>query len=237
MTLYTHSDETFVLSANSSLLQKAFDNLKQTAKKRPVLIAISGESASGKTTFLNTLKRILKSSVFIDADNYFIDLSQQIKTHGSFCNLLKSGFESDAPSSFMLDTLYDDLAKLRSGRTVYIPRYQMNGGYSIEKDTKVSPAPFIFTCGICTLYKPVVDLFDFKIYLHADKELQYKRYLSRAHERGQTEMQAANQFKYVSDMAKKYIIPTRKEADIVVKGRLPKHTLGRLFIDMVRQIG
>ena len=80
MTLYTHSDETFVLSANSSLLQKAFDNLKQTAKKRPVLIAISGESASGKTTFLNTLKRILKSSVFIDADNYFIDLFQQIKT-------------------------------------------------------------------------------------------------------------------------------------------------------------
>jgi uridine kinase len=237
MTLYTNSDETFVLSAHSSIIQKAFENLKQTAQKRPVLIAISGESASGKTTFLNTLKRILKGSVFIDADNYFIDLSEQIKRHGSFCNLLKSGFESDAPSSFMLDTLYDDLAKLRSNREVYIPRYQMNGGYSIPKDTKVSPAPFIFTCGICTLYKPVVDLFDFKIYLQADKELQYKRYLARAHERGQTEVQAANQFKIVSDMAQKYIIPTKQEADIVVKGRLPNHTLKRLFIDTIRQMG
>ena len=237
MTLYTNSDETFVLSAHSSIIQKTFENLKRTAQKRPVLIAISGESASGKTTFLNTLKRILKNSVFIDADNYFIDLSEQIKMHGAFCNLLKSGFESDAPSSFMLETLYDDLAKLRSNREVYIPRYQMNGGYSIPKDTKVSPAPFIFTCGICTLYKPVVDLFDFKIYLQADKDLQYKRYLSRASERGQTETQAANQFKFVSDMAQKYIIPTKQEADIVIKGRLPNHTLKRLFIDTIRQIG
>ena len=237
MTLYTNSDETFVLSATSSLVQKAFSTLKQTAQKRPVLIAISGESASGKTTFLNTLKRILKTSVFIDADNYFIDLSRQIKQYGSFADLLKSGFESDAPSSFMLDTLYDDLAKLRSNRSVYIPKYQMNGGYSIPNDTKVSPAPFIFTCGICTLYKPVVDLFDFKIYLQADKALQYKRYLARANERGQTQAQAAAQFKMVSDMAQKYIIPTQKEADIVVKGRLPKHTLQRLFIDMIRQMG
>ena len=237
MTLYTNSDETFVLSATSSLVQKSFSTLKQTAQKRPVLIAISGESASGKTTFLNTLKRILKTSVFIDADNYFIDLSKQIKQHGSFADLLKSGFESDAPSSFMLDTLYDDLAKLRSNRLAYIPKYQMNGGYSYPNAICVSPAPFIFVCGICTLYKPVVDLFDFKIYLQADKELQYKRYLARAHERGQTQEQAISQFKYVSDMAKKYIIPTRKEADIIVKGRLPNHTLKRLFIDTVRQIG
>ncbi len=235
MTLHTYSDETFVLSADSLLLKKAIDGLKNTATTRPVLIAISGESAAGKTTFLNTLKRILKSSTFIDADNYFIDMSEQIRKAGSFTNLVKQGFESEAPSSFQLDTMAFDLTALKSGKNIKIPYYRMQDGVSIPQAISIQSTPFIFVGGICTLFQPVCPLFDFKIYLEANEQLRYKRYLARASERGQTPQQALEQYAVIQQKAKKYIVPTKKQADIIVKGRLSKHTLTRLFINMIRQ--
>ena len=235
MTFYTHSDETFVLSIDSQLLKKAINGLKNTAQIHPVLIAVSGESAAGKTTFLNTLKRILKSSTFIDADNYFIDMSNKIRSAGSFTNLVKQGFESEAPSSFQLDTMAHDLMALKNGKDVKIPLYRMTDGVSIPQAIQVQPSRFIFVGGICTLFHPVCDLFDFKIYLEADERLRYNRYLARASERGQTIEQASEQYNVIQQKAKKYIVPTKEQADIVVKGRLPKHTLTKLFIDMVRQ--
>ncbi len=234
--LHSQSEEPFVLSATSKLLLKELLQLRQTAQNRPVLIAISGESAAGKTTFINTLKRILKSATFIDADNYFNDLSQEIQQAGSFANLVEQGFESDAPTSFQLKQLEQDLRTLKSNKSVWIPLYDMKTGKSFSDAQFIQPSTFIFVAGICTLYRPVSDLFDFKIYLQADEKLRFERYMKRATERGQTQSEAQRQYAYISKMAQKYILPQQKQADIIVKGRLPKHYLQQLFIQTIRSI-
>lgn len=237
MTLsHLKSTEPFILSATSKLLLKELAHLRQTAQNRPVLIAISGESAAGKTTFINTLKRVLKSASFIDADNYFVDFSKKIQKAGSFANLVEEGFESDAPSSFQLQQMEQDLKTLKENKSVSIPLYDMKTGKSIPQAQHIQPATFIFVAGICTLYKPVSDLFDFKIYLQADEKLRFERYMKRAGERGQTASEAQRQYAYISKMAQKYILPQQQQADIIVKGRLPKHYLQQLFIQTIRSI-
>lgn len=236
MTQNLEYDKTFVLSAQSTLVKNAFQALATMSKQRPVFIAISGESASGKTTFLKTLQNILKNYSFIDADNYFKDLSKEIQKAGSFANLVDAGYKSDAPECFMLDRLDADLKALRQGQSVLIPHYDMKTGVSTLNATRVNPTPFIFVGGICSLYDKVVSNFDFRIYLQADEKLRLQRYMDRAHERGQSQVDAWRLYGLVQKMAEEYVIPTRAKADIVVRGRMTQRHLQKVFINTIREM-
>lgn len=235
MTQNSEYDNSVILSAQSIEIKEVFKSLAEVSKQRPVLIAISGESASGKTTFLKTLQAILKNYSFIDADNYFKDLSKEIQQAGSFANLVDAGYKSDAPECFMLDKLDADLKALKQGKSVLIPHYDMKTGISTLNATRVEPTPFVFVGGICSLYDQVVSNFDFRIYLQADEKLRFQRYMDRAHERGQTQIDAWRLFGLVQKMAQEYVIPTRAKADVVVRGRMTQRQLQRVFVNTIRE--
>lgn len=232
--LHVLSDETIVLSAQPSISNR----LKQLSSSvSPVLIAVSGESAAGKTTFLKNIGSIFKEATFIDADHYFNDISKEIQQVGGFSNLVNSGYESDAPDSFQLNQLATDLEQLKKNQTVKIPFYEMKTGESIPQAQQIQSAPVIFVAGICTLYEPVHELFDFKIYLQANPLEQRTRYFSRAAERGQNNVQEVyNQFVRVSQMAQRYVVPTKSQADVVLKGRLPQSVLKHIVVSALREI-
>lgn len=227
------ADETIILSHSVTIFSR-LSALKSSAG--PILVAISGESAAGKTTFLNALAHVFKQAAFIDADHYFNDISSEIKEKGGFLNLVRAGYESDAPASFQLDCLHRDLCRLKQGQAVKIPFYDMKTGTSINEAQEINPAPLVFVAGICTLYEGVRELFDLKMYLQADPLEQRIRYFQRASQRGQCQSMPElwGQFGRVCEMAKKYIVPTKQYADIVVKGRLPKAVLKRCFVDVAR---
>lgn len=228
-------DETIVLSAKPNVSNR-IKHLSSSVS--PILVAISGESAAGKTTFLNTLSGIFKNASFVDTDHYFNDISKAIKEKEGFAGLVNSGYESDAPTSFQLDKLCVDLSRLKQGLSIRTPHYDMASGKSIPDKHSIHSAPIVFAAGICTLYQPVSELFDFKIYLQPDKLEQRLRYFRRAAERGQCKniYELYGQFYRVCQMAEKYIVPTKSEADIVLKGRLPKPILKRKMLDFVRGI-
>ncbi len=192
--------------------------------EKRILIGISGESASGKTTICNkiieTTNRLNMPVEILSADNYFRDISGLIKQHGSFDKLLESGYDVDSPDNFNLEQLYEDLYNLSNGIDVKIPQYLVNGtGISLPKSIAKSAKKIIVVEGMATLHGKVADLFDIKLYVDIKPEIQEKWFLYRAQtSRNQDEANARKQLAYVREASKKYILPKKDTADIIING-------------------
>ncbi len=188
------------------------------------MIGISGESASGKTTICNTIlnatKRLNMPVEILSADNYFKDISELIKKHGSFDKLLASGYDVDSPENFDLDQLFEDLDMLSKGQNVKIPQYLVNGtGIVIPKAIPKQAKKIIIVEGMASMYGKVADLFDVKLFIDIDPKIQEKWFIYRAQtSRNQDKENALKQLAYVREASKKYILPGKKHADIIING-------------------
>lgn len=189
-----------------------------------LLIGITGESASGKSTICREIKNIIEQLSMpvsvLSTDNYFRDISALIKKYGSFDNLTDNGYDIDAPESFQLELLKADLEALSSGRDIKAPRYVPNGtGVSIPNSLDISSDKIIVVEGIATMYKDVKDVFDVKIYIETENNIRRERFIKRAMaERNQNEENAIKQWEYLLHAGEKYVIPCRENADFVLNG-------------------
>lgn len=188
------------------------------------LIGISGESASGKTTICNEIKRVTEELnmpiEILSADNYFRDISELIKQHGSFDKLLASGYDVDSPENFNMEQLFDDLENLSKGIDVKIPEYLVNGtGIVVPKAIDKKAQKIIIVEGMATMYGKVADLFDIKLYVDIDPKIQEEWFIYRAQtSRNQNKENALKQLAYVREASKKYIIPKKDNSDIIING-------------------
>ncbi len=238
-----NSDATIIKSIRPNFFKRLDDLLSAS---RPVLVAVSGESASGKTTFVKIIKEqaariqerrenLILST--IKGDNYFNDISEGIKTYGSFDDLLASGYNPDSPSSFQLDLMRKDLTQLICRNNVCIPRYEINGtGVSVPNAVEITPAEVIMVEGMCSLYDDIHDIFDLKVYVDIDPEVQEERYLCRCKERNQAVDDAKKQLEIVTQSAEAYIRPTRKHADIVINGNANLNNLKNFALDFMKAL-
>ena len=127
---------------------------------KKIMIGICGESASGKTTICKHIKKTVDRYSLpveiISTDNYFNDISDLIKEHGSFDKLLESGYDVDAPSNFMTDQLKEDLKLLADGQDVMTPQYLINGsGVSVPRSLPAKSQKIIAVEGMATMYDNV----------------------------------------------------------------------------------
>lgn len=189
-----------------------------------LLIGVTGESASGKSTICHEIKNVIEQLAMpvtvLSTDNYFNDISVLINKYGTFDNLRDNGYDVDAPSSFQLDILRSDLEDLSDGLDIKAPMYLPNGtGVSMPKAIDVPSQKIIVVEGIATMYDAVKDVFDIKIYVETENEIRKKRFMSRAvEERNQSEENAQKHWNYISNAGEKYVKPFRKEADLVING-------------------
>lgn len=192
--------------------------------QKSVVIGISGESASGKTTICNTIKDSIKKLELpieiLSADNYFNDISEQIKIHGSFDKLLAAGYDVDSPNNFNLEQLFIDLSKLSKGEDVRIPQYLVDGsGISKPNAILKKSQKIIIVEGMASMYGKVADLLDVKLYIDINPQIQEKWFIQRAcSSRNQTVENAKKQLDYVRKASKKYIQPKKSDADIIING-------------------
>ena len=213
-----------------SFLLELVEKFKQ-ADKNISFIGITGESASGKSTFVRTIikkireieqnknKKLLN---FISSDNYFNDISGKIKQYGSFDNfLVRENYNPDAPESFQLDLMRKHILQLAQNEGVYIPEYKVDGtGISVKDAIFIDSAPIIMAEGIAVFYPNVRDLFDIRFYVEVDEETRVKRYVKRAIEcRQQTEQSALEQYETINKSAQIYLRPQRKYADVIINGK------------------
>ena len=221
---YDKTNETPIFKhVKSDFMPKFTKRLIHNPEKH-FLIGISGESASGKTTICNTIKQATERKnmpiEIMSADNYFRDISALISKYGSFDKLLASGYDVDSPDNFDMEQLYIDLLNLSQGKDVRIPQYLVNGtGIVVPNAIPKKAHKIIIVEGMATMYGKVADLFDIKLYVDIDPQIQEKWFIYRAQtSRNQNEENARKQLAYVREASKKYILPKKDNSDIIING-------------------
>ncbi|MBQ8460318.1 AAA family ATPase [bacterium] len=222
--LFDKKQETPIINnINSEFINRFTKRIINNPTKR-LLIGVTGESASGKSTICHEIKNVIEQLAMpvtvLSTDNYFNDISTLINKYGSFDNLRDNGYDVDAPTSFQLDILRSDLEDLSDGLDVKAPMYLPNGtGVSMPKAIDVPSQKIIVVEGIATMYETVKDVFDIKIYVETENELRKSRFMNRAvEERNQSEENALKHWNYIAQAGERYVKPFRKEADLVING-------------------
>lgn len=193
-------------------------------KKKTFLIGITGESASGKTVFVdNTIKACIKEKkegiyTVIRCDDYYKDTSKELREAGSYEALFKTGFSFDTPEVINLELMKEHLLKLKNGETAVSPRYDFVTCESHPDGDIKKPAKVVLTEGLYVLNEGVRDIMDVKVYVYTPLEVIKERWYKRAASRGKTGTAADLQFKDVNETAQQYIRPTYQISDAVING-------------------
>ncbi len=216
------SDKQLLINYKKDFLDNFTDRLINYPQDR-ILIALSGESASGKSTICNQITKCIETLnlpiSILTADNYFKDISDLIKKFGSFDLLRDSGYDVDSPLNFDLGLLKEDITKLKKGIDIKSPQYLVNGeGKSIPKSINVKSKKIVIVEGMCSIYDDVEDIFDIKVYIDLDEKERKKRFMNRAKIRNQDESNAAKHWEYIQQAGKKYIAKNKDKCDIIING-------------------
>lgn len=193
-------------------------------KKRSFLIGIAGESASGKTTFVdNTVKACVKDEIegvytVIRCDDYFKDTSKELREAGNYERLFKTGFSFDTPDVINLELMKHHLSELKRGHAIVSPRYDFVTCESFTDGEVKKPAKIILNEGLYVLNEELRDVLDIKVYVFTPLDILKERWYKRAASRGKTGLAADLQFRDVNKTAQEYIRPAMKIADVIING-------------------
>ena len=197
-------------------------------KKKTFLIGITGESASGKTVFVdNTIEAVVRDKkegiyTVIRQDDYYKDTSKELQDAGSYDALFKTGFSFDTPDVINLALMREHLLGLKKGETIVSPKYDFVTCVSNPQGDIKKPAKVILTGGLYVLNEEVRDIMDVKVYVYTPIEVIKERWYKRAVSRGKTGEAADLQFKDVNATAQQYIRPTYQIADCIINGMVDK---------------
>lgn len=195
-----------------------------TNPAKKIMVGITGESASGKSTICREISKIIKQFdmpvTILTTDNYFNDISELIKKYGTFDALRDNGYDVDSPESFQLDVLKEDLEKISQGEDVYSPEYLLNGtGVSVPKAKHIPSNKIVVVEGMASMYEDIKDIFDIKVYVETDINLRRERFMTRAYtERNQDLENAKKHWEYILGAGEKYVKPAKEYADIIING-------------------
>lgn len=193
-------------------------------KKKTFLIGIAGESASGKTTFVdNTVKACVKDHIdgvytVVRCDDYFKDTSCELREAGTYEKLFQTGFSFDTPDALNLDLMKNHLTELKHGKTIVSPKYDFVTCESFMDGEIKKPAKIILSEGLYVLNEDMRDIMDIKVYIFTPLEVLKDRWYKRAATRGKTGLAADLQFRDVNKTAQQYIRPTMEIADVILNG-------------------
>jgi len=180
---------------------------------RVYLIGIAGPSGAGKTCLATRLAAELKGTV-LGLDRYYRDLSHLSPAE-------RDQFNFDTPEALEHELLMQQVARLRGGESVDVPRYDFNTHTRIGATTRVRAGTVVLLEGLFTLYWPGLrESLGTKVYVDMRDDVCLARRTERdVSERGRTVESVHSQYaQTVAPMAQKYVRPTIVHADITVFG-------------------
>lgn len=202
-------------------------NLARRALNEPgtrFLIGIAGESASGKTTFVqNAIRSCIaeeRTDVYtiVCCDDYYHDCSKELREAGSYEAFFAKGYSFDTPAAVNLQLMKEHLISLKNGSAVRSPDYNFATCESKPHGVLKKPAKIIVNEGLYVLNEGVRDIMDVKVYVFTPFDIIKDRWYIRAESRGKTGKAADMQFENVNLTAQTYIRPAMQTADIVMNG-------------------
>ena len=140
-----------------------------------LVIGIGGGTGSGKTTVVNQIiNELPKEEVgVISQDSYYKDTS-----HLSYEERVKINF--DHPRSIDFELLIEQLKELKKGNPVKQPVYSFVTHNRTSDTILTHPRKVLIVEGILILtHQDIRDMFDIKIFVHADSDERLIRRLKR----------------------------------------------------------
>lgn len=231
--LFLKVEDDFIMSVARKVVQE---------KKKTFLIGITGESASGKTVFVdNTIEAVMREKkegiyTVVRCDDYYKDTSAQLKAAGSYEALFRTGFSFDTPGAINLDLMRKHLIALKNSETIVSPRYDFITSESHPDGDVKKPAKVILTEGLYVLNECMRDIMDIKVYVFTPLEVIRERWYKRSVLRGKVGEAADLQFKNVNETAQQYIRPTYQIADCIINGMVDKEYIKVITDKIMKKI-
>lgn len=179
-------------------------------KKRPILLGIVGDSATGKTTISAGIERILGPDrvTNICSDDYH---------RYNRCQRKEKNICALHPDCNYIDIMQSHFAQLRRGEPILKPIYNHSTG-DFDPPVYIEPKEFVIIEGLLGFYsKAMRDAFDVKIYLDPEEELRVDWKLQRdTAKRGYTREEVQASLDRRQDVSTSFIRPQRQYADIVL---------------------
>ncbi|OAD45635.1 uridine kinase [Polaribacter atrinae] len=195
-----------------------------------LIIGIAGGTGSGKTTVVNQIIKQLPTDevCVISQDSYYnetVNLSYEERSKINF----------DHPRAIDFDLIVKHLKKLKSGKTIEQPVYSFVTHNRTTDTIKTHPRKVVIVEGILILNNEALrELFDIKIFVHADTDERLIRRIRRdITERGRDIDEVLNRYQdTLKPMHLQFIEPTKNFADIII----PNNKHNTVAIDVVRTV-
>ena len=195
-----------------------------------LVIGIAGGTGSGKTTVVNQIINELPEDevCVISQDSYY-----KATDNLSYEERIKINF--DHPRAIDFDLLETHISDLKSGKTIKQPIDSFVTHNRTKDSIKTHPRKVLIIEGILIFNsKKLLDLFDIKIFVHADADERLIRRLRRdIKERGRDIDEVLDRYKdTLKPMHHQFIEPTKNFADIII----PNDRYNTVAIDIVRTV-
>ncbi len=195
-----------------------------------LIIGIAGGTGSGKTTVVNQILNQLSADEIcvISQDSYYKatdELTYEQRTKINF----------DHPKAIDFDLLVKHLKELKKGNTIDQPVYSFVTHNRLKDTLKTHPRKVVIVEGILIFNNlELRDMFDIKIFVHADTDERLIRRLRRdIKERGRDLDEVLNRYQdTLKPMHQQFIEPTKNYADIII----PNDKHNTVAIDIVRTV-
>jgi len=195
-----------------------------------LVIGIAGGTGSGKTTVVRKIiENLPKGEVAVlSQDSYYKDNSHLPLEKRQEINF-------DHPQALEFDLLIKHIKELKEGNSIKEPMYSYLTCTRSEETKKVQPKKVVILEGILVLTnKSLRDLFDIKVFVHADADDRLNRVIKRdIVERGRSVEKVLERYdKSVKPMHLQFIEPSKRYADLI----LPEGGHNKVAIEVLSSI-
>ncbi len=195
-----------------------------------LIIGIAGGTGSGKTTVVHQIMNELPSTGvgIISQDSYY-------KDNSNLSYVERSKINFDHPRAIDFELLVAHLKDLKDGKVIEQPVYSFVTHNRTEDVILTHPRKVMIVEGILILTNPELrDMFDVKIFVHADSDERLIRRLKRdISERGRDMQEVLTRYQTtLKPMHEQFIEPTKAYADIII----PNDKYNTVAIDVVRAV-
>ena len=195
-----------------------------------LIIGIAGGTGSGKTTVVNQILNEITPDVVcvISQDSYYNatdDLTYEQRTKINF----------DHPASIDFELLVKHLKLIKKGKVIEQPIYSFVSHNRVKDTLKTHPRKVVIVEGILIFNnRELRNMFDIKIYVHADADERLIRRMRRdIKERGRDMEEVLSRYQNtLKPMHQQFIEPTKNYADIII----PNDKYNTVAVDIVRTV-
>jgi len=195
-----------------------------------LIIGIAGGTGSGKTTVVHQIMNELSETEvgIISQDSYY-------RENHNMSYEERSNINFDHPRAIDFELLVEHLKALKAGETINQPVYSFVTHNRTDDTISTHPRKVMIVEGILILANAELrDMFDIKVFVHADSDERLIRRLKRdIAERGRDMEEVLNRYQTtLKPMHQQFIEPTKGFADIII----PNDKYNTVAIDVVRAV-